>query len=346
MEIVKRLEALRDAKVSLSLASIRGVILAVILSKNPEILEAKFGDGSTFRCSDEFTRKWLHSEMGWSERRATRDAQKLPVNWEELCLKAFYRIAYCVKEHDIPSGMIVNTDQTQVVYAPGSKLTWTKKGSKQVSIVGLEEKRAITLVVSVANDGQLLPFQAVYTGLSNRSRPSIFTDKYQEAQQLGFHFDISGNTTYWSTMATMKILVNDIISVHFSKERAKLGLSNDHKAIWQIDAWSVHRSLEFREWMANNHPNIVLQYVPAGCTGVFQACDVGIQRILKHSLKRSHQRDVVDDVLEQLQEKKEKLELHRKVGELRNASVKWLWEAYHVINKPEIVLKVSINYLY
>jgi hypothetical protein len=27
------------------------------------------------------------------------------------------------------------------------------------------------------------------------------------------------------------------------------------------------------------HPNIILDFVPAGCTGVWQACYIGIQRI-------------------------------------------------------------------
>ncbi len=99
--------------------------------------------------------------MKWSERCATREAHKLPENWEDLCEKAFLRLAYTIKEYDIPEELIVNTDQTQLVYAPGSKLTWTKSGSKQVSIIGLNEKRALTLVVSVACGGELLPMQSI-----------------------------------------------------------------------------------------------------------------------------------------------------------------------------------------
>lgn len=304
-------------------------------------MDIKHPDGSSFRCSDNYLRRWLRLTLGWSERRATRDAHKLPNNWEDLCYRAFMRLVYCIKEHDIPSELFVNTDQTQVVYAPGSKLTWAKKGSKQVSVVGLEEKRAMTLVVSVGNSGQLLPFQAIYSGITKRSCPSPSCDKYKEAHELGIHFNASGNATYWSTLETMKLLVDDIVAPYFAAQKQKLNLPQHHKCIWQIDVWSVHRSHDFREWVSKTHPDIILHYVPAGCTGVFQACDVGIQRILKHSLKRSYQRDVVEGILEQLQQQRKDIELHQKIGELRNGSVKWIWEAYHVVNKEQIVKRVS-----
>jgi hypothetical protein len=52
--------------------------------------------------------------------------------------------------------------------------------------------------------------------------------------------------------------------------------------------------------MKENHPNIILHYVTVGSTGVFQTCDVSIQRIFKHSLKRSYHQDIVAEILEQI----------------------------------------------
>ncbi|KAG2344250.1 hypothetical protein BDR05DRAFT_882745 [Suillus weaverae] len=52
--------------------------------------------------------------------------------------------------------------------------------------------------------------------------------------------------------------------------------------------------------MKNNHPTIILNYVPGGCTGLFQPCDVRIQHLFKHSLKHSYHSDVVQELLEQL----------------------------------------------
>ncbi len=203
-KIAERLEAVRSAKAPLSLVTIRGIFLATLLKEAPEVLEKVVKkDGTKFHCSDSYLRKWLHDRMKWSERCATREAHKLPENWEDLCEKAFLRLAYTIKEYDIPEELIVNTDQTQLVYAPGSKLTWTKSGSKQVSIIGLNEKRALTLVVSVACGGELLPMQLIYAGKTKAVTPSEFAANYIESKYAGFRWEHSKTKTYWSTIETM-----------------------------------------------------------------------------------------------------------------------------------------------
>lgn len=306
----------------------------------PEIFEKQAADGTKFRCSDSYLRTWLHETMSWSTRRATRAAQKLPDNWEDVCEKSLLRIVHDIKRFDIPIALFINSDQTQVVYAQGSNLTWTATGSSQVSTVGEDEKRAFTVMVSVSNSGDLLPLQAIYGGKSQRSCPDKSAKNYDKAQAAGFRFEYSNTDTYWSTQTTMHNLVNEIIAPYFEKKKKELGLPPSQKAIWQIDVWSVHRSKEFRDWMKANHPNIIVHYVPAGCTGVFQACDVGIQRIFKHSLKRSYHEDVVADILAQIDRNLEKIVVDKKLGVVRNQSVTWLYNAYEALNDTKIVKKV------
>ncbi|KAJ8592551.1 hypothetical protein M405DRAFT_686519, partial [Rhizopogon salebrosus TDB-379] len=204
--------------------------------------------------------------MDWSEHRATRAAQKTPVNWEDTCEQAFLRLAYTMKEEDIPTPLYINSDQTQVVYAQGSSLTWAKTGSKQVSTIGNDEKRAFTVVVSISNDGTMLPLQAIYQGSTKGSCPSTSSDRYDDSLNAGFRFEFSNTKTYWSTHETMHDLVDNIIAPYFDKKKRELGLPLTQKSIWQIDVWSVHRSKEFRTWMKNTHPTIILHYVPGGCT--------------------------------------------------------------------------------
>ena len=136
-------------------------MLVTIISKAPEILNAPYRDGSSFKASDDFVQKWMRHQLNWSECKATRAAQKIPDDWEEKCERSFLRKAYSIKEYDIPSALYVNSDQTQVVYAPGNKMTYAPIGAKQVSLVGGDEKWAFTAMVSIANDGTLLPFQAI-----------------------------------------------------------------------------------------------------------------------------------------------------------------------------------------
>jgi hypothetical protein len=47
---------------------------------------------------------------------------------------------------------------------------------------------------------------------------------------------------------------------------------------------------------------IILDYIPGGCTGLFQPCNVGIQCILKLSIKHSQHSDAVAEFFNQLKD--------------------------------------------
>ena len=168
----------------------RGVILATILHMKPAILDVPYRDGTTFRASDDFVRRWVKKNLSWSIRKATHAAQKIPADWEDKCEKSFLRKAYSIKEYDIPSALFVNSDQTQVIFTPGDKMTYAPIGKKQVSLVGGDEKRAFTVMVSVANNGTLLPFQAIYGGQSERSCPTKSAPHYDDLLQAGMRLEI------------------------------------------------------------------------------------------------------------------------------------------------------------
>lgn len=164
-------------------------------------------------------------------------------------------MAYTIKEEDIPSELIVNTDQTQVVYAQGSKLMWAETGAKQVSVVEAEEKHAFTAVVSVSNSREMLPLQAVYDGATDKLYPKSSAPCYNSA---GFMFEVSGTSMYWSNHKMMHTLVDEIIAPYFNRKKVELRLPESQKSLWQIDIWSVHRSKEFCRWMRTHYPNIIV----------------------------------------------------------------------------------------
>ncbi|KAI1788297.1 hypothetical protein LXA43DRAFT_894908 [Ganoderma leucocontextum] len=82
-----------------------------------------------------------------------------------------------------------------------------------------------------------------------------------------------------------------------------------------------------------------MHFVPGGCTPILQACDVSIQRLLKHSLKHSYHRDVVNEVLAQLDEGRDTITVAKNIGVLRDRSVTWIWNAFNTLNDPRIVKK-------
>ncbi|KAJ7145195.1 hypothetical protein C8R43DRAFT_844471, partial [Mycena crocata] len=139
-------------------------MVALIKKEQPHIFSREAIDGSHFRCSDSFVRKFLRDTMGWSQRTATRAAQKIPPNHEEILTAAFLREAIMTRDYAIPAELCVNTDQTQIIYQQGAKSTWNKKGEKQIATMGQEEKRAFTFVPSISRSGVMLPGQAVFAG--------------------------------------------------------------------------------------------------------------------------------------------------------------------------------------
>lgn len=209
---------------------------------------------------------------------------------------------HLIRKYDIPAALQVNTDQTQTIYQQGTNTTWNKKGDPQVSAVGIDEKRAFTLVSSISASGKLLPFQTIYHGATPASCPDHKLQFYKEAEQLGFRLEPSKSDTYWSTMATMKSLVDNIIAPYFSHKKDELGIEDPDKqySIWKIDCWSVHKSKEFLPWMRTTHPKILIIFILGNCTCIFQPLNVGIQRVLKQSIKCSAHSDIVEEVTAQL----------------------------------------------
>jgi hypothetical protein len=198
-------------------------MVAFIERGAPHLFTQIASDGTQFRCSDSFARKYLRT-LGWSERSATRAAQKLPINYEQILSDSLLRQVYINCDHGIPAPLRVGANQTQTHFQMGEKRTWNKKGEKQIATMGMDEKRAFTLI----------PY---FSWPDHR--------RYSEVKEKRLRFEPSHTHTYWSTQATMKTLVNDIIAPYFNTKKAELKLPPSQCSLWMIDYWSVHKSEEF-----------------------------------------------------------------------------------------------------
>ncbi|TFK81293.1 hypothetical protein K466DRAFT_558073 [Polyporus arcularius HHB13444] len=317
----------------------------MLTHRAPEIFESVDKQGRHFKCPEVFVRRFLKRKLGWSIRRCTRAGHKFPKDVDDVCRRFFLRNAVVVRDEDITQPcFIVNSDQTQVLYSAGNKLTWTKRNSKQVPVVGAEEKRAFTLMVGVSASGEMLPFQAIYHGVDpKKSLPQPGTRGYDEAMRLKFRLELSKTKTYWSTIGTMKTYVIFILAPYFDHWRTFHNRPTQ-KCIWNIDVWSVHRSAEFRGWMKSEYVWIIVIFVPGGCTPLLQACDVGIQKITKHAIKKSLHADVVEETLQELKKgvSPEAVLLQKKLGVLRDRSVQWIVDGFKAVNKVDVVKKVRV----
>ncbi|KAJ9091565.1 hypothetical protein QFC20_007608 [Naganishia adeliensis] len=195
-----------------------------------------------------------------------------------------------MRTYDVPPALIINGDQTGVNLFPSDNRTCALKGSKQVAVLGQDDKRHMTLMVTSAMDGTLLLFQAVIKGKTSQSLPKPANRKV--AEEWGMFFKC-GQNKYWATLQTTKdhayvapvTGVDEIVVRYIEKVKREKSLPDDQFAILYIDAWAVHRSEAFHNWMRERHPIILLVFVPATCTGVLRPADVGLQRVIKHRLK-------------------------------------------------------------
>ncbi|KAG1900159.1 uncharacterized protein F5891DRAFT_922199, partial [Suillus fuscotomentosus] len=94
-------------------------------------------------------------------------------------------------------------DQTNIVYQPENTATYEEVGSKQVTVVGQEEKRAFTVVVGISASGNALPFQVIYCGKTTCSLPSKSMPQFKKAQHLGFKLCFSNTDMHWSMFELM-----------------------------------------------------------------------------------------------------------------------------------------------
>ena len=81
-----------------------------------------------------------------------------------------------------------------------------RSGSKQVEVVGEDEKRGFTVVVGISMSGDVLPFQVIYAEHTTHSLPTPGAPEYHQATEvLKFSFEsgVSGPLAYLIREACM-----------------------------------------------------------------------------------------------------------------------------------------------
>lgn len=172
-------------------------------------------------------------------------------------------------------------DQTGVNLVSASSWTYEMVGSRDVAVVGAEDKRQITACVAASLRGDLLPLQLIFQGKTERSLPAA------TAASVAARIDITNSANHWSSQETMQRWVEKVLLPHSERMIELHALNSNAHMLLLIDCWSVHKSAEFRDWLKKQHPRIHLVYVPANCTSRLQLCDVALQRPFKSCIKQS-----------------------------------------------------------
>ena len=163
--------------------------------------------------------------MNWTKRKGTTGKVEPPKKFlkEEKC--TFQRKFANVKlDDDVPSALILNLDQTPLSYVSPAKYTFSSKGSKNVSIKGLDDKRQITATFVVSATGFFLPIQLIYQAKSKRCLPK-------------FTFHVTFTPNHWSNLKKCEDLFKVIIFPYLSAKKKELGCPEDQRSLIIMDTF-------------------------------------------------------------------------------------------------------------
>jgi DDE superfamily endonuclease len=233
-----------------------GIVVRTVLRKmQPKLLRE-------FKTSRMWCSRWAHDHLNWSWRLKTTAASKLPLDWREQGVAAAKRVAYQMQVHKVHPSLVVNADQTGLHLVPADSHTYAEKGSKEVSVIGAEDKRQITVVVASSMDGNLLPLQLIFQGKTAACHPSS-TDASRSA-----NVHITHSENHWSNQETMRQWITEVLLPYADRQMLK---------------------------------HIHLVFVPPNCTSKLQVADVILQRPFKHGVRRRFTEWATDILQQQIE---------------------------------------------
>ena len=155
-----------------------------------------------------------------------------------------------MEKYQIPPSLIINFDKTLSKYVQISLNTMEKKGTKNVSISGIDDKRSM--------ENKLLPMQLIYKGKTGQSLPKI---------QFPSGFTFSANLKHYSNeMESLKFL-KEIILPYVKTEREMLGLETQPALL----IYNVFRGQTADKFLVVLKDNILSTKIPPNMTRVSTA---------------------------------------------------------------------------
>ncbi|XP_063400328.1 uncharacterized protein LOC134684939 [Mytilus trossulus] len=258
-----------------------GVINARIVMAAAEAIVTKFAHhrleryGGHITITNTFATSLLR-RMRIVKRKGTKAVKHLPNDFDDIRQEYISKINNVREKHNIPDTLIINWEQTGCQLVPGGDWTMEKKGTQQISISGLDDKRQITLLLAVSMSGDLLPPQLIYPGKTDRCLP--------KGVDFPSTWDVICTETHWSNEDTMMQFVNKVIVPYVDEIRDSMPLNNSttQKAIAIFDVFKAHRGERLLNLLKDN--DIVPLFVPA-CTDRLQPLDLSVNREYKEQLK-------------------------------------------------------------
>ena len=107
-----------------------------------------------------------------------------------------------------------------------------REGARQVAVVGKEDKREITVLLSVAaSGGMFAPQMIFYQGKTERCHCKVTFPE---------NWNVTHSETHWSTELIMLEYIDKVLVPYVTQMRQMLELAMDHPALAWFDVFKAH----------------------------------------------------------------------------------------------------------
>ena len=231
--------------------------------------------------------------------------------------------------HDIPGCLVVNIDQTPLCYVNTGKYTFSFKGSKNVPIKGVDDKRQITATFGVSSTGEFLPIQLIYTGTTARCLPKYVFPK---------SFSVGYTVNHWSNTEKSVEFFEDIIFPYFEKVKKEKELPMEQHSMVIMDTFKGQDNDTLKELCFKNNCEIVI--VPHNLTHKFQPLDISVNKAAKAFIQSRYNKWFSDEVSDQLKSGivPTDVKISPTLSVLKPLHARWIVELYqYLCNEVEMI---------
>ena len=309
-DIITYLRAIRRSGGKVNRPIVQGAALGILRRKAPHMLWQR----------NAVSRGWCNSilrRIKFVKRKGTKAAKKVPADAPEQIHRFKNRIYYTMKKFNIPACMFVTFDEISSALVPASDWTLEEQGATQVGIVGLEDKRNVTLGLSFSGSKELLPTQIIYEGKTNMCHA-----------QYDFppHLKPTHSESHWSTEKTCIELIDDILDPYMEQKRAALMLPPTQYGLLSWDVFKAHCTQAVLDLLEARRIKVV--FVPPSCTGLASPNDhPEFNKNVKDLNTSKFTHFYADKVGESLANGEEELFIQFPAAEMKPLHAKWTAES-------------------
>ena len=175
--------------------------------------------------------------------------------------------------------------------------------------------------------GELLPFQLVYAGKTDRCHP---------AYKFPSDWQITHTENHWSNEKTMLQYIRGVIVPFVHRKREDLSLDDDHAALAIFDHFKGQLTDNITQELEANNIHSVL--IPAAHTGQLQPMDISVNKVVKSFLRSKFTEWYSDELAEQFDDDDDTT-IDLSTATMKFVRGKWIVQLYeHLTDRPHIIV--------